>query len=112
MNLAFDVALNRPAATRNFAAFVGDQFVIAISIYEADGDVAKATLTGNTARIEILRCGDVEVSIPGVIAAGVVTFDFGASDLSGIVGRNVFRCKLTRAGKVATVACGAFTVAD
>jgi len=112
MNLAFDVALNRPAGIRDFAAFVGDQFTVSIAFYDNDGDAATANLTGSTATIEILRCGDVEVSVVGVIVAGVATFDFGSADLSGIVGRNVFRCKLTRSGKVATVVRGSFTVAD
>jgi len=112
MNFAFDVALNRPAGIRDFAATVGDQFTVAIALYDLDGDAATANLTGSTAKIEIIRCADVELSITGTIAFGVATFDFGGSDLSGIVGRNVFRCKLTRSGKVATVVRGSFTVAD
>lgn len=111
MNFAFDVALNRPTGSRDFAAFVGDQFTVSIAFYEKDGDAATANLTGSTAKVEVLRCGDVELSITGVVAFGVATFDFSGVDLSGIVGRNVFRCKLTRAGKVAAVVSGSFTVA-
>ena len=112
MNYAFDVALNRIAASRDFAAFVGDEFAVAVTFYDEDGDTTVSDLTGDTATLEVLRCGDVEITVTGVVASGVATFDFADVDVSDIPGRNVFRVKLVRDGLSSTVISGAFTVSE
>lgn len=112
MNQAFAVALNQPAGERNFDAYVGDQFTVAVTFYDVDGDTTVSDLTGDTASMEILRCGEVEITIAGTVAAGVATFSFAAVDLSDIPGRNEWRLKLTRDGSSATVASGALTVIE
>lgn len=110
MNHAFSIALDRFAAVRNTDVFVGDQSSIAVTVYDKDGDTAPANLSGATVTLDVIRCGTTEFTAAGVIAGGVVTFDLTTQDLSEIVGRNLMRVKLTRAGASNVVLSGALTV--
>lgn len=110
MNQTFFVALDRPAAACNVSAVVGDQFAVAIVIYEADGDEAPADLDFATASLELVRCGVKEITVAGVIEDGKATFDLDGKNFACLVGRSALRVKLTRDGRTVTVVDGSFTV--
>lgn len=110
MNYQFAVALDRPAAVRNMEATISDDFNVAVSIYDADGAEAKASLTDSTIVLSLDRACGIEASFDGSLAAGVATFDLSGADLASLVGRNVWRVVLTRAGRSATILRGVLTV--
>lgn len=110
MNYAFTVALDRPATSRSMSAFVDDDFTVAVTFYDVDGEATVSDLTGDTASLEIVRCGDVQVTVTGTVSTGVATFSFADTDLSEYEGRNVWRVKLVRDGASLTVIDGILTV--
>lgn len=110
MDYQFTVALDQPAAVRNMEATATDDFTVAVSFYETDGAATKLSLTGATAALSLDRACGVDAAIAGALADGVATFDFADTDLAPLVGRNVWRVALVRAGKTVTVLRGILTV--
>ena len=110
MNQSFTVALDRRPSDCNVEAMVGDQFAVAVTFYETDGGEAPADLAGAAASLEVIRCCTKVFTVAGAIADGVATFDLSGQQFDCIIGRSVLRVTLTRAGRVATVVDGAFTV--